>query len=177
AMRAAMPAVFTSGLVLSRMKEDYPHQILSGITEPLFTRTDKRTFITCILARYDLKTGTMSIANAGHCRPILKRKGIAEYIKTPSPSYPLGLKEQVSYKSESLTMKKGDFFLLFSDGLPEAVNPNGERFGFDEVPRLIENIDTDNLSAYEIAQEIKRAVQKFSNYQLADDTTIICLKV
>lgn len=177
AMRAAMPAVFASGLVLSRMKEDYPHQILSGISEPLFTRTDKRTFITCILARYDLKTRSMSIANAGHCRPILKRKGIAEYIKTPSPSYPLGIMEQVAYKAETITMKEGDFFLLFSDGLPEAVNPNGDRFGFDEVPRLVENIDTDNLSAYEIAQEIKRAVQKFSNYQLADDTTIICLKV
>lgn len=177
AMRAAMPAVFTSGLLLSRMKEDFPDHILSRITEPLFTRTDKRTFITCILARYDLKTMTMSIANAGHCRPILKRKGIAEYIKTPAPSYPLGIKEKVAYKAETITMKKGDFFLLFSDGLPEAVNPSGERFGFDEVPRIIESIDTDAMSAFEIAQEIKRAVQKFSNYQLADDTTIICLKV
>ncbi len=177
AMRAAMPAVFTSGLLLSRMKDDMPDNVLTRITEPLFSRTDKRTFITCALARYDLETMKMTIANAGHCRPILKRNGLAEYIRTPEPAYPLGIKESVTYKAETITMKKGDFFLMYSDGLPEAVNEKGERYGFDAVPRLIESIDTENLSAHEIAQEIKRTVQKFSNYQLADDTTIICLKV
>ncbi|HET8865975.1 MAG TPA: PP2C family protein-serine/threonine phosphatase [Gracilimonas sp.] len=177
AMRAAMPAVFTSGLLLSRMKDDMPAEILSRITEPIFHRTDKRTFITCALARYEFDTMKMSIANAGHCRPILKRNGIAEYIHTPAPAYPLGIKKNVTYKAETIAMKKGDFFLLYSDGLPEAVNEKGERFGFEEVPRLLESIATDSLSAYEIAQEIKRTVQKFSNYQLADDTTIICLKI
>lgn len=177
AMRAAMPAVFTSGLLLSRMKDDMPDEILSRITEPIFHRTDKRTFITCALARYELQSMKMSIANAGHCRPVLKRHGLAEYIHTPAPAYPLGIKQSVNYRAETITMKKGDFFLLYSDGLPEAVNKKGERFGFEEVPRLIESIDTDTLTAQEIAQEIKRTVQKFSNYQLVDDTTIICLKV
>ncbi|WP_020404781.1 PP2C family protein-serine/threonine phosphatase [Gracilimonas tropica] len=177
AMQAAMPAVFTSGLLLSRMKHDCPDEVLSEISEPIFYRTDKRTFITCALARYDLRTQQMAIANAGHCRPILKRNGIAEYIHTPKPSFPLGMKKDVKYEREVIAMKKGDFFLLYSDGLPEAVNPKGERFGFEKVPRLIESIDTENLSAQEIAQEIKRTVQKFSNYQLADDTTIICLKI
>jgi serine phosphatase RsbU (regulator of sigma subunit) len=177
AMRAAMPAVFTSGLLLSRMKEDMPDEVLSQITEPIFSRTDKRTFITCVLARYDFDAMKMSIANAGHCRPILKRNGLAEYIHTPAPAFPLGLRTGVKYNAETITMKKGDFFLLYSDGLPEAANEKGERFGFDEVPRLIESIDTNNLSAKDISQEIKRTIQKFSSYQLADDTTIICLKV
>lgn len=177
AMRAAMPAIFTSGLLLSRMKHDCPDEVLSEISEPIFLRTDKRTFITCVLARYDMQTMKMNIANAGHCRPVLKRNGIAEYIHTPEPAYPLGMRLGVKYKTEEIAVKKGDFFLLYSDGLPEAVNEKGERFGFDQVPRLVESIDTDNLTAHEIAQEIKRTVQKFSNYQLADDTTIICLKV
>ncbi|MEX0609583.1 MAG: SpoIIE family protein phosphatase [Balneolaceae bacterium] len=177
AMRAAMPAVFTSGLLLSRMKENLPADILSKVSEPIFARTDKRTFITCVLARYDLTSQKISIANAGHCRPILKRNGVAEFIQTPDPKYPLGLKPDVVYKAQEFSLKKGDFFLMYSDGLPEAANEKGDRYGFEEVPRLIEQIDTDNLSAQDIAQEIKRTVQKFSNYQLVDDTTIICLKV
>lgn len=177
AMRAAMPAVFTSGLLLSRIKHDCPDEVLSDISEPIFYRTDKRTFITCVLARFDIKSQKMAIANAGHCRPVLKRNGLAEYIHTPKPSYPLGIRETVKYKREVISVKKGDFYLFYSDGLPEAVNEHGERYGFDKVPRLIESIDTENLTAHEIAQEIKRTVQKFSNYQLADDTTIICLKV
>lgn len=177
AMRAAMPAVFTSGLLLSRIKEDLPAEILTRVSEPIFNRTDKRTFITCAMARLDLDSKNISVANAGHCKPILKRNGKAEFIQTPEPHFPLGLRPDIEYKSQDFKLKKGDFFLLYSDGLPEAVNEKGERFGFDEVPRLIESLDTDTLTAAEIAQEIKRRVQKFSNYQLADDTTVICLKL
>lgn len=177
AMRAAMPAIFTSGLILSRIKEDSPAEILSKVSEPIYNRTDKRTFITSAMARYDLQTKTLSVANAGHCKPILKRKGKADFIQTPEPRFPLGIRPDVKYENLEFKLKKGDFFLLYSDGLPEAVNEEGDWFGFDEVPALVERIDTDNLSANEIAQEIKRTVQKFSNYQLADDTTVICLKV
>jgi hypothetical protein len=177
AMRAAMPAIFTSGLLLSRMKEDSPAEILSEVCEPIYSRTDKRTFITCAMARYDLASKMISVANAGHCKPILKRNGKADFIQTPDPKLPLGIKPDVKYQNLEFKLKKGDFFLLYSDGLPEAANEAGEWFGFDEVPALVERIDTDNLSANEIAQEIKRTVQKFSNYQLADDTTVICLKV
>lgn len=177
AMRAAMPAIFTSGLILSRIKEDSPAEILSEVAEPIYSRTDKRTFITSAIARYDLSNKILSVANAGHCKPILKRKGKADFIQTPDPKFPLGIKPDVKYQNLEFKLKKGDFFLLYSDGLPEAVNEDGEWFGFDEVPALVERIDTDNLSANEIAQEIKRTVQKFSNYQLADDTTVICLKV
>lgn len=177
AMRAAMPAVFTSGLLLSRMKDDTPAAILSAVSEPIYSRTDKRTFITCAIANYNLQTQTMLVANAGHCKPILKRNGKAEFIQTSNPRFPLGIRPEVNYQDLKFKLKKGDFFLLYSDGLPEATNEAGERFGFDEVPALMERIDTENLSSYEIAQEIKRTVQKFSNYQLADDTTVICFKI
>lgn len=177
AMRAAMPAIFTSGLLLSRMKDESPEKILSEISEPVFNRTDKRTFITCVVARYDLKTGVLRVANAGHCKPVIKRNGVAEFIQTPEPRYPLGLYPQVNYEFQEFKLKKGDLFLLYSDGLPEAVNKKGERFGFEEVPRLLERIHSENFSAKEIATEVKKTIQKFSNYQLVDDTTVITLKV
>ncbi len=177
AMRAAMPAIFTSGLLLSKMKTETPAQILSGVSEPIFTRTDKRTFITCLVARYDLNSQKLSVANAGHCKPVILRQGKAEFVNTPEPRFPLGVKEEVHYRAHEFELEKGDVFLMYSDGLPEAVNEQGERFGFDNVPKLIESLNAENLTASEIAQEIKRRVQKFSNYQLADDTTVICLKV
>lgn len=177
AMRAAMPAIFTSGLLLARMKEDSPEVALTNVNEPIYTRTDKRTFITCAMARYDLESKMISVVNAGHCKPILKRNGVADFIQTPDPRFPLGFRENTVYKSQEFKLKKGDVFLLYSDGLPEAENGQGERFGFEEIPRLLERIHTEKLSSQEIAQEIKRTVQKFSNYQLADDTTVICLKV
>ena len=117
------------------------------------------------------------MANAGHCKPILLQDGKAQFLETPAPRYPLGVMEKVAYKSSVVKVKKGDVFLLYSDGLPEAVNQNGERLGFETIPKMLEELDTQQLSAKEIALYFKRFVQKYSNYQLVDDTTLICLKI
>ncbi|MDX1672020.1 MAG: SpoIIE family protein phosphatase [Balneolaceae bacterium] len=177
AMKAAMHAVFTSGLLLSRLHRDHPASILREVAPTLYYRTDPKTFITCIIAQYNLSTKAMTIANAGHCLPILKRNGAAEFIRTPEPKYPLGIMQEVQYNSMETTVAQNDFVLFYSDGLPEAVNPEGKRFGYENLIGLVEELDTDQKTSQEIAMEIKRRVQKFSDYQLADDTTIICLKV
>ena len=177
AMKAAMHAVFTSGLLLSRLHRDSPESILREITPTLHTRTDPQTFITCIIAQYNISNRKLKVANAGHCLPILKRNGQAEFIHTPEPKYPLGLQHSVHYEPMEMQLQQGDFLLLYSDGLPEAVNPEGERFGFENMITMVESMDTDSRPSNEISMDIKRQVQKFSDYQLADDTTIICLKV
>lgn len=177
AMKAAMHAVFTSGLLLSRLHRDRPEAILREVSPTLHARTDRQTFITCIIAQYHPGDRTLSIANAGHCLPILKREGKAEFIRTPDPRYPLGVRSRVAYRSLDTPLREGDFVFLYSDGLPEAVSPQGDRFGYEELLRMIEVLETESRSCSEIAQEIKRKVRKFSDYQLADDTTIICLKV
>lgn len=177
AMKAAMHAVFTSGLLLSRLHRDKPEAILREVAPTIYSRTDPQTFITCIIAQYHLETRNLRIANAGHCLPIIKRAGKAEFIKTPHPKYPLGLKTEVAYNALEVDLKQGDFVLLYSDGLPEAVSPEGDRFGFENLIGLVESLDTETISSNEIAMKIKHRIQKFSDYQLADDTTIICLKV
>jgi sigma-B regulation protein RsbU (phosphoserine phosphatase) len=177
AMKAAMHAVFTSGLLLSRLHRDAPEAILREITPTLHTRTDPKTFITCIIAQYHIETQVLRLANAGHCLPVLKREGKAEFITTPEPRYPLGLQQSVHYEAHDIQLQQGDFLLLYSDGLPEAVNPEGERFGFENLIALVESLETDSRPSNEISMDIKRRVQKFSDYQLADDTTIICLKI
>jgi serine phosphatase RsbU (regulator of sigma subunit) len=177
AMKAAMHAVFTSGLLLSRLHKDTPESILREIAPTLHARTDRQTFITCIIAQYHLESRMLKLANAGHCLPIFKRDGKAAFINTPAPKFPLGLQSTVAYQAHEVQLQKGDFLLLYSDGLPEAVNPKGERFGFDSLVTLVESLDTDHISSNEISMHIKRKIQKFSDYQLADDTTIISLKI
>lgn len=176
-MRAAMHAVFTSGLLRSRMYSDEPAHILKEISPVLNEKTDSKTFITCILASYDPAGRVLQIANAGHCRPILKRNGKAEFLETPEPRYPLGMRNSVAYKQISINLQPGDLILFYSDGFPEAVNSSGERFGFDETLEFIENLDTDPMTAEEVTLSAKECVETYSNFKLADDTTIVCLKI
>jgi hypothetical protein len=177
AMKAAMQAVFTSGLLLSRLHKDNPAMILSEISPTIYSRTDSQTFITCLVGQCYVQSRSLKFANAGHCRPILKRDRKASFIYTEDPKFPLGVRENVSYREKEVKMQEGDFILLYSDGLPEATDPKGHQFGFDNLLKLVESIDTENKKAKTIAQELKRHIQKFSDYQLADDTTLICLKI
>lgn len=177
AMKAAMHAVFTSGLLLSRLHKDQPDEILKEISPTIYQKTDTRTFITCLIARYDLSSRKLRLANAGHCLPVLKRGDKVEYVKTPDPKYPLGVRPEVVYQPLDVQLQQGDFILFYSDGLPESVDENGERFGYEEVINLVRDMDTVTKTAQEIAADIRKLIQRFSDYQLADDTTIICMKV
>lgn len=177
AMKSAIHAVFTSGLLLSRIHSDSPENILTQINPILFKKTDKKTFITCQIGRINTKTKELVLSNAGHCPPLLKRNDKTTFIKTIEPRYPLGIKNKVDYRSVKVSLEKGDLLLFYSDGLAEAQNKKGERLDFDELIKLVDSFETDNLSTEDICTKIKRFILDYSNYELVDDTTVICVKV
>jgi serine phosphatase RsbU (regulator of sigma subunit) len=177
AMKAAFSAIFTSGLLLSRVASKHPAQVLTDINPMLHERTDKQTFITCLLARYDFKSRVFRFANAGHCRPLLKRDGKVQYMNAPLPRFPLGFRADVTYAETDFQLQPGDVVMLYSDGLPEARNPKGVLFDYSGMEKLIGDIDTEALSAEQICDVIRQEILTFSNYDLADDMTVVVLKV
>lgn len=176
-MKATMHAVFTSGLLRSRMYTDKPSKILREISPVIYEKTDAQTFITCMVARFDPYSLTLTLANAGHCLPMLKRNGEAVFMQTPEPKYPLGVLENVDYIESDFSLQKGDVILFYSDGFPEAVNGTGKRIGFEQALSIFRNLPTEKLSAKQICGEIRSHILQHSIERLADDTTILCLKV
>ena len=75
-------------------------------------------------------------------KPILLQDGKAQFLETPAPKISTWSNEKMAYQSSVVKVKKGDVFLLYSDGLPEAVNQNGERLGFETIPKMLEKLDT-----------------------------------
>ncbi len=176
AMQAAFNAVFTSGLLLSRISSDQPEEILTRANPTLYYKTDSKTFVTCQTARVDAARGILTLANAGHCPPFLIRDGNVTEIKSAEPRFPLGIREHVNYKSTTHDIQKGDLLIFYSDGLPEAKNKRSVRFEEESLGKLLSSIDT-NSSAKEISEHIKKEILEFSNYELADDTTLIIIKI
>jgi sigma-B regulation protein RsbU (phosphoserine phosphatase) len=177
AMKAAFSAIFTSGLLLSRVASKHPAQVLTDINPMLHERTDKQTFITCLLARYDFKSRVFRFANAGHCRPLLKRGGSVQYLNAPLPRFPLGFRSDVTYSETEFQLQPGDVVMLYSDGLPEARNPQGVLYDYPAMERLLGDIDAVALSAEQMCDVIRQEILTFSNYDLADDMTVVVLKV
>ena len=176
-MQAAITAIFTSGLLLSRMMTDRAHSAMSKVNSILREKTHPQTFVTCLIAEYNLKNGKLSYTNAGNSQPILKRGNEVEFLDANDPRLPLGVREDVNYKSKEVSLKPGDVLLFYSDGFPEARADNGKFLGYDYIKKLIKWMDSSNLSAAEMCSIIRKKILEFSNYELADDITVVVMKV
>lgn len=176
-MKAAMNAIFTSGLILSRLSENNPAEILSAANTILKDKTESQVFITCLQAEYNPARSELLFVNAGNCRPVLKRNGEVSEISSLDPRFPLGMKTDVIYKNTKIKLQSGDLLLFYSDGLPEAKSEQGEYFGDQAIFDFMMKLDADSLSSSEICNKFKKEILNFSNYELADDVTVIALKV
>jgi serine phosphatase RsbU (regulator of sigma subunit) len=178
-MKAALSAIFTSGLLLSRVRSHDcdPAKIVSDVNGLLFERVERQMFVTCILAKYGIKDKMLEYVNAGHCQPILVRDGKAQLLNSALPRFPLGIRANVTYNDSHIQLEHGDSVFFYSDGLPEAKSPKGNLFDYANVPELCEKAVADYRTSHEMCEFIKKHMLNYSNYELADDLTVVVLRV
>lgn len=112
-----------------------PCDALLRSNELLHPELPLNMFITCLYAILDPQSGKLVFANAGHNPPYHCHAG--EISELRATGMPLGLMEKVEYEQREITINHGECLLLYSDGLTEAHNPNGEMLGFQRVKDLM----------------------------------------
>jgi phosphoserine phosphatase RsbU/P len=94
-------------------------------------------FTTAFLAEYDPSSRALAYINAGHNTPILRRaSGSIERLE--AGGLPLGIQEAAVYQSGSVTLESGDWLVIFTDGLVEAVNDRDEEYGEQRVLSVLQ---------------------------------------
>jgi phosphoserine phosphatase RsbU/P len=151
--------------VLKRINKLYVHNIN-------FT-----TFVTLFFGRLDLATGTLTYASAGHNPPLLYRRTTGESTWLKPTGAALGLMEEYQIRMESLQLVKGDILLLYTDGIIEALNQQGnEQFDYGRLLEVVRQ--NENLPANELTQKLRQALTDFTQGGLlADDITLVVCKV
>jgi sigma-B regulation protein RsbU (phosphoserine phosphatase) len=79
--------------------------------------------------------GKIELCNAGHCAPLLVRRGEVTSIKPTS--LPLGMFCGGKFITEQLQMSRGECLVLFTDGLTEAANPSDVEYGTERLSRVV----------------------------------------
>jgi hypothetical protein len=94
-------------------------------------------FTTAFFAELDAATGEVAYVNAGHNVPILRRKsGAVERLE--AGGIPIGIFAESPYQVGTTRLESGDWLVIFTDGVVEAVNAKDEEFGEPELIRLVD---------------------------------------
>jgi serine phosphatase RsbU (regulator of sigma subunit) len=120
--------------------QDYPSQpesVLSAVNQRIISDTDATRFMTVFYGILDPAIGRLIYCNAGHNPPILLRSGkkVTED-RLSNTGVPLGLFEDETWKHAEVQLNPGDMLVLYTDGVTEAQNSEGEFF---DLHRLIQS--------------------------------------
>lgn len=157
-----------------------PVQRLSDIADVLDFANDHlcekridQNFVTALVAACDRSAGVLHYASAGHPLPLLCRRGSVQTLPCQA-GLPLGIFPDQSYRSAHVPLEPGDLILAYTDGISEAISPDGEFFGVERIAALLPECH----SAQHAVDTLRRAVEQFSQGQpRADDQTLLAFRI
>ena len=131
--------------------------------------------VTGIIASLDLRSGTLTWVNAGHCLPMLVRNGTYAGTLDCKPSLPIGLGGPVVEVAETV-LQRGDRVLFYTDGITESRSADGSFFGDDRLADFFVRASLEQLPVQETVRHISESVIEFNHMQLRDDATMFLLE-
>jgi sigma-B regulation protein RsbU (phosphoserine phosphatase) len=126
---AMLMATFQASLkTLSTTSASLP-ELVSGLNRYACSNSQGGLrFTTAFLAEYDAGQRTLAYINAGHNNPILRRSN-GPIERLDAGGLPLGIQPETAYQSGSVVLAPGDWLVIFTDGLVEAINAHQEEYG------------------------------------------------
>lgn len=153
-----------------------PAEVLRYLNEHL-CKVAEPSFMTALYAHYDAKTKTMRIARAGHPLPMVFRNSDQKAIELNCPGvYPLGIEPyEIEVPVTETKLESGDRFLVYTDGLTERFDMEGNTYGEE---RLLKPLATDSTSDPQgVVAAIMADVRQFAGKRPADDDQALLLGI
>jgi phosphoserine phosphatase RsbU/P len=153
-----------------------PERILARLNDELAADNPSGMFVTFLCAVFEPGSRRLTLANAGHCRPVLLPASEPPRWAVKNLGTALGFEPSLEFERTELTLHDGDALVLYSDGVSEAFNPQEECYG-DQ--RLL--ADAGGLSAHgplDLTKGLLGKVRAFAaGAPQSDDIAILALKV
>jgi sigma-B regulation protein RsbU (phosphoserine phosphatase) len=108
-------------------------ELLRLLNDELLEQNPRGMFVTLQLMVFDTAARTVTSASAGHHAAVRVRAGQSPEFALGSSGRVLGLLPSEPIGSETIAMQPGDAFVLFTDGVSEAFDANGELFGEERL--------------------------------------------
>ncbi len=115
-----------------------PERAMAMLNRTLCRTGTTRTFMSAFYGLLTPETGEMEFVCAGHPFPLLRRAG-GQTEELGNGGFPLGLRDPLPMSRGTVTIEPGDHLLLYTDGLPEALDPLGKAaFGYERIQAALQ---------------------------------------
>lgn len=178
-MSAALYMSKIQGMVqLAAHMYSSPTEMLTHVNRRIYDGIERKSFITMILALFDMEKKEVTICRAGHNKALIGMNGKLEYLDAEGIG--LGLERgpvfEDTLKAVHKPLKPGSMFFFYTDGLTEAMNEQDHELGEEAVQSLVES--KKHLSAVEMQRSITTAVEEFvGEAERHDDLTMVVVKI
>lgn len=152
-----------------------PSEIATRLNGRMLDEFDTDLYLTIILADVDLKTGNVTLIQAGHPHPLVMRAGGAhEFVGTGG--LPIGLIPDAEFTSFTTNLNAGDSLLLYSDGFTEAEDANGKMLDEAGLIKIVKKHRS--TSGPEFLDDLVWETEAFSGPgEMADDLSAVLLEI
>ena len=147
--------------------------VMTAMNRMVCGSVDKNLMMTFLFAVFDTQSKMMAFANAGHPYPCHYQAKSKTWSLIKDGEFPLGIHEEFRYSTHKVQLEKGDFIVLYSDGILEASDENKEHYGLERLLELLRSKKW--VSAQEIQLAMLRSVRNFCQSLFHDDLTILVI--
>ncbi len=151
-----------------------PAQVVTALNRRVLEDTSSDLFVTLVYGLVGPEKNEFSYCNAGHPPPVVIRADThrpPEFL--PRTGMVVGVMAETGWETATVSLESGDFLVIYSDGITEAMNDAGEFYGRE---RLVAEAETlRGRTPFEIRQQLLQSVQDFSGADQEDDITLLVL--
>jgi phosphoserine phosphatase RsbU/P len=155
-----------------------PRALVTMTNDLLYECVPTGRFATLFYGVYDPASRTLEYVNAGHLPPVLLRSDNGSYRlqRLETGGVATGLMPGAQYASERIHLEPGDRLIIFTDGITEALNADGDEWGEDQLIALLQSHP--QSSARALADAVLTRVDDFARgTSQYDDMTVAALRV
>ena len=152
-----------------------PGTVLGEVNALLHEDNDTQMFVTVLYAVYDPETGEFTYASGGHDAPLLVHSDGSSELHPLTGGIALGIVSDLAYGQNSVVLDHGETLVLYTDGVTEAMNGEGEQFGIERLRKVFSGRAPKD--ANEAAHKVFEAVNTFADGAAqSDDITCLTLR-
>jgi serine phosphatase RsbU (regulator of sigma subunit) len=171
---AAMMMAKLSGETTSHLEhETDPAAAITKLNALLIKRQADR-FVTLLVCVLDPRTHEVTIANAGHMPPIWRHAdGSLEEPGGELSGLPLGVVAEVKYRQQTVLLARGDYLLMYTDGINEARNAAGRQFTVERIRQHVRRAPGVEDAFEGVLDDVRQFIGRGPQ---ADDMCLVCLQ-